>query len=103
MQRAIANVSRFRIRRNNPLTEADYQKAVETGGFTGTTIVGTGLAYPAAATEVNIRGLSPRVLNLRCSANGRLGPFAVTVLPLRSPAGPPLPLLPEPTLVAYAD
>jgi hypothetical protein len=34
------------------------------------------------------------VLNLRCSANGRLGPFAVTVLPLRSPAGPPLPLLP---------
>ena len=26
------------------LTEADYRKAVETGGFTGTTIVGTDLA-----------------------------------------------------------
>jgi ribonuclease Z len=27
-----------------PLTEADYRKAVEAGGFTGTTIVGTDLA-----------------------------------------------------------
>jgi ribonuclease Z len=27
-----------------PLTEADYRKAAEAGGFTGTTIVGTDLA-----------------------------------------------------------
>jgi len=27
-----------------PLTEADYRKAVEAGGFTGITIVGTDLA-----------------------------------------------------------
>ena len=27
-----------------PLTQADYRKAVEAGGFTGTTIVGTDLA-----------------------------------------------------------
>ena len=43
-QRAIATVGRIRIRRDDPLTEADYQKAIEAGGFTGTTIVGTDLA-----------------------------------------------------------
>jgi len=32
-----------------PLTQADYRKAVEAGGFTGNTIVGTDLANPAAS------------------------------------------------------
>ena len=47
-----------------PLTEADYRKAVEAGGFTGTTIVGTDLAtlrLPAkeASLALSAKGTTP--------------------------------------------